>query len=134
MDYPVLAGCGLTRLDAAKVLPPVLLVCQRGCKRSANPLQRVPHQTAWFYIRGPLQGSVSVMLLLLMLTQCGPCLQTWDGIYYFSMTISSFSPIVRLLHVPITGQSAATMSNDLRIFKLTVPKLSPMKPDSRKNI
>ena len=22
MDYPVLAGCGLTRLDAAKVLPP----------------------------------------------------------------------------------------------------------------
>ena len=39
MDYPVLAGCGLTRLDAAKVLPPVLLVCQRGCKRSANPLQ-----------------------------------------------------------------------------------------------
>ena len=41
MDYPVLAGCGLTRLDAAKVLPPVLLVCQRGCKQSANPLQMV---------------------------------------------------------------------------------------------
>ena len=41
MDYPVLAGCGLTRSDAAKVLPPVLLVCQRGCKRSANPLQKV---------------------------------------------------------------------------------------------
>ena len=40
MDYPVLAGCGLTRSDAAKVLPPVLLVCQRGCKRSANPLHR----------------------------------------------------------------------------------------------
>ena len=39
MDYPVLAGCGLTRLDAAKVLPPVLLVCQRGCKQSTNPLQ-----------------------------------------------------------------------------------------------
>ena len=38
MDYPVLAGCGLTRSDAAKVLPLVLLVCQRGCKRSANPL------------------------------------------------------------------------------------------------
>ena len=41
MDYPVLAGCGLTRSDAAKVLPPVLLVCQRGCKQSANPLQVV---------------------------------------------------------------------------------------------
>ena len=40
MDYPVLAGCGLTRSDAAKVLPLVLLVCQRGCKRSTNPLQR----------------------------------------------------------------------------------------------
>ena len=39
MDYPVLAGCRLTRSDAAKVLPPVLLVCQRGCKWSANPLQ-----------------------------------------------------------------------------------------------
>ena len=39
MDYPVLTGCGLTRLDAAKVLPLVLLVCQRGCKQSANPLQ-----------------------------------------------------------------------------------------------
>ena len=39
MDYPVLTGCGLTRSDAAKVLPLVLLVCQRGCKRSANPLQ-----------------------------------------------------------------------------------------------
>ena len=38
MDYPVLAGCGLTRSDAAKVLPLVLLVCQRGCKWSANPL------------------------------------------------------------------------------------------------
>ena len=38
MDYLVLAGCGLTRSDAAKVLPLVLLVCQRGCKRSANPL------------------------------------------------------------------------------------------------
>ena len=38
MDYPVLAGWGLTRSDAAKVLPPVLLVCQRGCKRSASPL------------------------------------------------------------------------------------------------
>ena len=38
MDYPVLAGCGLTRLDAAKVLPPVLLVCQRGCKQSTNLL------------------------------------------------------------------------------------------------
>ena len=39
MDYPVLAGCGLTRSDVAKVLPPVLLVCQRGCKWSANLLQ-----------------------------------------------------------------------------------------------
>ena len=42
MDYLVLTGCGLTRSDAAKVLPPVLLVCQRGCKRSADPLQYVP--------------------------------------------------------------------------------------------
>ena len=41
MDYLVLAGCGLTRSDAAKVLPPVLLVCQRGCKWSANLLQAV---------------------------------------------------------------------------------------------
>ena len=40
MDYLVLAGCGLTRSDAAKVLPPVLLVCQRGCKQSANPLHQ----------------------------------------------------------------------------------------------
>ena len=39
MDYPVLAGCGLTRSDAAKVLPQVLLVCQRGCKWFANLLQ-----------------------------------------------------------------------------------------------
>ena len=39
MDHPVLAGCGLTRSDAAKVLPLVLLVCQRGCKWSANLLQ-----------------------------------------------------------------------------------------------
>ena len=39
MDYLVLAGCGLTRSDAAKVLPPVLLVCQRGCKHSTDPLQ-----------------------------------------------------------------------------------------------
>ena len=37
--YLVLPGCGLTRLDAAKVLPLVILVCQRGCKLSANPLQ-----------------------------------------------------------------------------------------------
>ena len=39
MDYLVLAGCGLTRSDAAKVLPLVLLVCQRGCKQSTNLLQ-----------------------------------------------------------------------------------------------
>ena len=39
MDYPVLAGCGLTRLVAAKVLPLVFLVCQRGCKWSTNLLQ-----------------------------------------------------------------------------------------------
>ena len=45
MDYPVLAGCGLTRSDAAKVLPLVLLVCQRGCKRSANLLQYLSHYT-----------------------------------------------------------------------------------------
>jgi hypothetical protein len=39
MDYSVLIGHGLTRLDAAKVLPLVLLVCQRGCKQPANPLK-----------------------------------------------------------------------------------------------
>ena len=38
MDYPVLAGCGLTSLDAAKILPLVLPVCQRGCKQSTNLL------------------------------------------------------------------------------------------------
>ena len=50
MDYLVLAGCGLTRSDAAKVLPPVLLVCQRGCKRSANPLQYVVSMGMWFML------------------------------------------------------------------------------------
>ena len=40
MDYPVLAGCGLTSLDAAKILPLVLLVCQRGCKQSTNLLHK----------------------------------------------------------------------------------------------
>ena len=44
IDYLVLTGCGLTRSDAAKVLPPVLLVCQRGCKWSANLLQYKHHQ------------------------------------------------------------------------------------------
>lgn len=39
MDYPVLTGHGLTRLDAAKALLLVLMVCQRGYKQSANPLQ-----------------------------------------------------------------------------------------------
>ena len=33
MDYLVLAGCGLTRSDAAKVLPLVLLVCHRRCEQ-----------------------------------------------------------------------------------------------------
>ena len=53
MDYPVLAGCGLTRSDAAKVLPPVLLVCQRGCKQSANPLQAywsIWEATSWMWL------------------------------------------------------------------------------------
>ena len=36
MDYPVLAGCGLTRSDAAKVLPLVLLVCQRHLRQGPN--------------------------------------------------------------------------------------------------
>jgi hypothetical protein len=39
MDYPGLAGCGLTMLSAAKVLVLVLLVCQEGHKQSANLLQ-----------------------------------------------------------------------------------------------
>ena len=52
MDYLILAGCGLTRLDAAKVLPLVLLVCQRGCKWSTNPLQYLVH------IIGLFQGQV----------------------------------------------------------------------------
>ena len=47
----VLAGCGLTSLDAAEVLPLVLLVCQRGCKWSTNLLHKGSNLCLFLFLR-----------------------------------------------------------------------------------